>query len=154
VSTQNLGVSGETVQGLFARLESHLDHIIPPHLILIMSGINNVAMEDFTFPVFYEKIIELFAQTFPQAKIAVNSLLPAQLPWLESDTVPRMNLLLRQMAERSGVLFMDIYSHFITNKKRQHEHYFLNDGVHLSDTGYRVWAEAINASLTETGTAP
>jgi lysophospholipase L1-like esterase len=143
----NRGVAGETVGGLLARLEVTADSITAPELILIMSGINNVAMEDFTFLATYEKVVQLLAARFPQAAIFVNCLLPVRLPWFSEDTVPRVNSLLQQLARRTGVEFLDIYQSFTDDRGRIDAQCFLEDGVHLSPHGYRVWAAALTAFL-------
>jgi len=143
VMIDNRGVAGETVAGLLARLEVTVDSITAPELILIMSGINNVAMEDFAFLGTYEKVVQLLAARFPQASIFVNCLLPVRLPWFSEDTVPRVNSLLQQLAQRTGVAFLDSYHFFTDDRGRFDAQCFLEDGVHLSQHGYRVWAAAL-----------
>ena len=112
-----------------------------------MSGINDVAMEDFTFMDSYGKVIQLLAARFPGARIVVNSLLPVRLPWLSDAVVSKVNTMLRRLAERMGVTFLDIYRNFIDDEGRPAGQYFLGDGVHLSARGYGVWGEAL-AGLT------
>jgi len=138
------GVAGETVAGLLARLESIIADIDPPDLVFIMTGINDVAMEDFAFMDSYGKVIELLAVRYPQARIVVNSLLPVQLPWLSAEVVPKVNTMLRRLAERMAVVFLDIYRNFTDDEGRPVGQYYLGDGVHLSAQGYRVWAEALS----------
>jgi lysophospholipase L1-like esterase len=150
---QNLGMAGETVEGLLARLDRQMDRIVPPDLILIMSGINNVAMEDFAFLPAYEIIIERLKTDFPQARIVVNCLLPVRLPWFAEDTVPRVNRLLQQMAGRLSVSYLNIYQRFLDAQQHDAQQHidtccFLKDGVHLSDKGYEVWAQALRDFLS------
>lgn len=147
VMIDNRGVAGETVGGLLARLEVTVDSFAAPELILILSGINNVAMEDFAFLNTYEKVVQLLAARFPQASIFVNCLLPVRLPWFSEDTVPRVNSLLQQLARQCGVVFLDIYHCFTNDRGRLDDQCFLEDGVHLSPHGYRVWAAALADSL-------
>jgi lysophospholipase L1-like esterase len=143
VMIDNRGVAGETVGGLLARLEVTVDSLTAPKLILIMSGINNVAMEDFAFLDTYEKVLRLLIARFPQAGIFINCLLPVRLPWFSEDTVPRVNLLLQQLAQQCGVAFLDIYRCFTDDRGRFDDRCFLEDGVHLSPHGYRVWGKAL-----------
>lgn len=147
VMIDNRGMAGETVGGLLARLEVTVDSFAAPELILIMSGINNVAMEDFAFLNTYEKVVQLLAARFPQAGIFVNCLLPVRLPWFSDDTVPRVNLLLKQLAQQCGVAFLDIYHTFTDDRGRFDDQCFLEDGVHLSPYGYRIWAAALSDFL-------
>ena len=142
------GVAGETVGGLLARLKSTVAGIDSPDLVLIMSGINNVAMEDFTLIGSYEKIIQLLVTRFPQARIMITSLLPVRLPWLSDTVVPKVNnAMLRRLAEQTGVTLLDIYGNFIDEQGRIKGDCFLADGVHLSTQGYRVWADALACFL-------
>jgi lysophospholipase L1-like esterase len=148
VVVQNLGMAGETVEGLLARLDTQMDRIVPPDLILIMSGINNVAMEDFAFLPTYEIIIARLKADFPQARIIVNCLLPVQLPWFAEDTVPRVNGFLQQLAGRLSVSYLNIYQRFLDAQQHIDTRCFLEDGVHLSDEGYEVWAQSLRDFLS------
>lgn len=139
----NLGVAGETAEGLLRRLRSMLDRLPEPNLILIMTGTNNVGLEEYRFMPAYEEIIELLRDTFPQAEIIVNCLFPIRLPWLPDEIVPRVNQTLKSMALQKGVLFLDIYDRFITVQGHADEECFQADGVHLSQHGYRVWADSL-----------
>jgi lysophospholipase L1-like esterase len=147
VAVDSRGKAGETVAELLTRLKSTVADIDPPDLIFIMSGINNVAMEDFMFLGPYEKIIQMLAARFPRARIVVNSLLPVQLPWLSEAVVPKVNTMLQRLAVQMGVTFLDIYCYFIDERGRIKGQCFLSDGVHLSPRGYQAWAGALAAFL-------
>src|SRR6056300_1287716 len=72
----NYGMPGETAEGLLARLPNIINQVHSPALIMIMTGINNLAMEDYGFLFSYEKIITLLQESYGQATIAITSLLP------------------------------------------------------------------------------
>jgi lysophospholipase L1-like esterase len=48
-TVRNLGVAGESVEGLLSRLDGIIKTYPEADLIFIMTGINNIAMEDFDF---------------------------------------------------------------------------------------------------------
>jgi lysophospholipase L1-like esterase len=142
----NCGSAGETAEGLFARLPGITRQVQSAALVMIMTGINNVAMEDYGFLVTYEKIVAHLQQAYAQTTIVISSLLPADLYFL-GDAVPRVNRRLQETALRSGAVYFDIYPLFIDDNSRIISSYFEPDGVHLSGAGYEVWANAIEETL-------
>ena len=136
----NRGRSGETAQGLYARMDSLLDETDLPDWILIMTGTNNLAMDDLSFLPVYEDIIDAFKSGSPGLEIVVNSLLPVAFPWYARPTIPRLNTLLEQVAQKKQVGFLDIYPLFLDTHGEPNSNYFLEDGVHLSEQGYTAWS--------------
>ncbi|MCK5403777.1 MAG: GDSL family lipase [Desulfobulbaceae bacterium] len=138
----NRGRAGETVQGLLSRMPHLSAEDIPPDLVMIMTGTNNLAMDDLFFLPDYKKIIDSFLAAYPAAKIIVTSLLPVKFPWQAEDTASRLNTSLKQLAERKQADVLDLYPLFLNADGNPNSTLFLDDGVHLSDQGYGVWAEA------------
>ena len=68
----NLGIAGETVQELHRRLPSIITMKQAPDSILLMTGTNNVAMEDFSFGPVFESIIADLKSAFPNTEIFIN----------------------------------------------------------------------------------
>ncbi|MBC8317571.1 MAG: GDSL family lipase [Desulfobulbaceae bacterium] len=144
----NEGIAGETVRGLllaFPHITSRLD---VPDAVVLMIGTNNLAMDDYAFLGDYQEILDSFQSLYPGCRVAVTSLLPLYLPWLAPDAVERLNDILRQKAEKSGGDFLDIFSRFRDAGKGERG-LFLEDGVHLSDAGYAVWAKALEEYFAE-----
>ena len=138
----NYGIAGETAEGLLARLPNIINQVQSPALVLIMTGINNLAMEDYGFLFSYEKIIALLQETYGQTTIAITSLLPVDLFFL-GDAVPRVNKRLKDIAQKEAILYLDLYPLFLDENAETITSYFDADGVHLSVAGYEVWAEAL-----------
>jgi lysophospholipase L1-like esterase len=138
----NYGIAGETAEGLLSRLPNITDQIQSADLIMIMTGINNVAMEDYGFLFTYEKIITRLRETYGQATIAMVSLLPLDLFFL-GDAVSRVNRRLKEIAQNNNILYLDLYPLFIDENSQINTSYFEADGVHLSADGYEVWARAL-----------
>ncbi len=139
----NLGMAGETVEGLLGRLGAMIERLPVPDLVLIMSGTNNVGMEEYEIIVPYEKIVLLLHEKFPAAKIIINSLLPFRLPWISDNSILQVNSSLRQMALENGVDYLDTYNAFLTDEGKTNTNGFLEDGVHLSERGYEIWSSEI-----------
>ncbi len=139
----NLGVAGETVEGLLSRIDNITGQHRLADLIFIMSGINNVAMEDLEFFGAYREIVDKLKNSYPEARICINSLLPARVDFIPDDVIRKANGVLRKLAADAGEEYLDVYKLFIDAQGTPIEDYLLEDGVHLSDNGYKVWADAL-----------
>lgn len=145
----NLGRAGETVEGLLSRVERIIGNHPSPDLIFIMTGINNVAMEDLDSLDPYRKVIEQLSAAYPETGIFIHSLLPTMLPWITNASIQEMNRSLAGIAKEKGVEFIDLYSKFIDTQGMPMKAYLLSDGVHLSDKGYAVWAKAVEGIVNK-----
>lgn len=144
----NEGIAGETVRGLLLGLPHITSRLEAPDAVVLMIGTNNLAMDDYAFLGDYQEILDTFRTLYLDSRVAVISLLPLYLPWLGPDAVERLNESLRQKAEKSGVDFLDVFSRFRA-AGRDERALFLEDGVHLSDAGYAVWAKALEQYFAE-----
>ncbi|MEW6499881.1 MAG: GDSL-type esterase/lipase family protein [Thermodesulfobacteriota bacterium] len=140
----NLGLAGETVRELRARLDTLDGRLTDPACLVVMVGTNNVAMEEYGFLADYRAIVATLRHRHPTAVLLVNSLLPIRLPRLAPDTVPRLNERLRELAAELGAGYVDGHGAFLASPAAP---LLSDDGVHPNDRGYRVWAAAKAALL-------
>lgn len=147
-SAIKLGVSGETTEGLLSRLE----HIIKTHpsadLIFLMTGLNNIAMDDFDFFNPYKKIIQKLSNAYPKARIVVNSILPTLVDFIDNNAIRSSNKTLKKLADENKTAFIDAYALFIDKNGDPIKEYFSTDGVHLSGEGYKIWSGAIEKVIS------
>jgi lysophospholipase L1-like esterase len=146
----NLGLAGETVEGLLGRTAAITASHSAPDFVFIMTGINNVAMEETGFIEPYAKIVRLLKSAFPAARIYVLSILPTLLDWVADGDLRRVNAALKEMAEAEGARYLDLYGTF---KEGGLADYLLSDGVHLSEKGYAVWAREMEDIIKAEGAA-
>ena len=146
-SVYNMGVAGETVEGLYARLQVVYTQLDTPNAIFIMSGINNLAMGHKKFITTYRKIVRGLKKQYKSPRIFVQSLLPVLFPWVSNDEIRDINIQLKKMAEAEKVDYLDINSLFLDREGRTVAAYLLEDGVHVSEKGYRVWSDEIEKHL-------
>ena len=142
----NFGQAGETAEGLAARLPGIIKRYEGPAFIMIMTGTNNIAMEDYGFLITYEKIIKQLQEAYPAAKIIMTSLLPIELFWL-GDAIPRVNKRLSEISRNLSVHYLDLYPLFLGRDGKQNPAFFEPDKVHLSLEGYEAWADALEDFL-------
>jgi lysophospholipase L1-like esterase len=138
----NFGSAGETAEGLLARLPRIISRITAPDLVMVMTGTNNLAMEDYGFLFSYEKIIDLLQEHYPKTVIVMTSLLPLDLFFL-GEAVPRVNKRLQKIAREKQITFLDLYPLYLGNNHKPIRAYYEFDGVHLSEEGYEVWAQTL-----------
>lgn len=139
---QNLGIAGETVEGLLHRLPAIIQLHGVPDAVVTMTGTNNLAMDDFYFLPQYAEILRKLKNAFPLAKIIATSLLPVDFSWQPTTLVPNINAQLAETCRQIAVSYLDLYSYF------QHAidkgvPVFGDDGVHLSSAGYDLWRQAL-----------
>lgn len=141
------GVPGETAEGLLGRIPAIIKKAPNAGRVLIMTGTNNIGMEDYNFLPAYGKIIDVIHDVNPEAVIIVNSLFPIQLPWLSPDAVPRLNGALRRFAEAREVQYLEMYTLLVDERGKPRQEFFLMDNVHLSVEGYGIWSGAVARHL-------
>ncbi len=139
----NLGVAGETVEGLYRRIDSVIERYPAAEACLMMSGINNIAMDDYAFLTTYRALIKKLKRAYPEATIVVHSILPADVDFIDNRKVLEMNRALERVAYEEGVHYLDLFKYFINERGEVIREYYLEDGVHLSERGYRVWCEVL-----------
>ncbi len=139
----NFGNAGESVQGLLSRVMMIGESFADADMIFIMSGINNIAMGDDDFIGFYRVIIERLQSAYPEADIIANSLLPVNMEYIRNDNIKKVNEALQNLANETGIDWLNIYSRFVDTKGMVIKEYLLEDGVHISNEGYNVWSRAV-----------
>ncbi len=133
----NLGMPGETVAGCCSQVPQMVGRYPRAELLVVMIGTNNLLHSDFAFLGHYERLLAALHDSYPQATIAVCSLLPLQLPWLAPGAVERLNDILQEFARQEWGVYLDICASI---KAGGSSSCFAEDGVHLNKEGYRRWS--------------
>ncbi len=143
----NLGVAGETAEGLLRRLERARSRINNPDVIFVMTGINNIAMEHYDIAGTYREIVSRLTSWFKNSKIVVQSVLPVRLEWIDNNVIKDNNRHLEQIARDCNAEYLDVYGLFVDANGNLKKDCLQDDGVHLSDKGYEVWADEVERFL-------
>ena len=143
----NRGIIGDNTVGMTERLRQ----ITPyrPKAIFLMAGINdmvgNTTYEQVANRVI--SLIEAIRQQTPSTELFVQSILPINETngrWKtlagRTDDIPFANMLIRAYCETHGITFVNIFPRMVRGHSNMLRPELTNDGLHLTDQGYRVWA--------------
>ena len=152
----NMGISGDRTEHVLYRIlpsaQGGLGQLDPPELnpdfIVLMIGINNSwAQED---PVVESivagitRVLETAHARKPNAHIVLQSLLPTNDPPRNRDVVVPVNARLVELVNRKPyadyTVFLNLYPLFTDSAGNQKTGFFVSDGVHPNDAGYRAWS--------------
>ena len=139
----NLGVSGEPVEGLLERRDRIRVSIDDPDFIFLMTGVNNIAMEQYNIVAPYREIVRDLTTWYKKSKVVIQSILPVALEWISNNVIKDTNRSLGQIARECGADYLDLYHFFIDSEGNAKSEYLQDDGVHLSTKGYEAWAKEV-----------
>jgi len=143
----NLGVSGETVEGLFARGEYIRSIVADPDFIFLMTGINNIVNGQHDILFLYREIIHSLTTWYHKSEIIIQSILPVGLPGINNNAIQGINRRLIDIAREYHADYLDLYRLFVDAKGNPVSEYLSDDGVHLAKNGYKTWSDAVERYL-------
>ena len=145
----NLGISGDRTQHVIWRLQNGNLKNITPKAAVIMIGTNNSGSntsEEIAEGVAH--IAKVLRTKSPKTKVLLLAIFPRGPN--RSDTRrlvnEKANVIFSKLADGKNVYYLDIGNHFLeangTLSKK-----IMPDLLHLSEQGYAIWAEAIEAKV-------
>lgn len=143
----NRGIGGDITFGVLKRLDDITTR--KPSKLFILIGINDIGKDipDAVIADNCRKIIERVKTESPETVIYLQSILPLNPDYPKFpqhyDKVERVtatNILLRNVAERTGVHFVNLYPLFLDDHQ-QLDRNFTNDGLHLNQRAYERWVD-------------
>jgi lysophospholipase L1-like esterase len=143
----NLGISGETVEGLLARRERIHETVDSPDFIFLMTGINNIANGQNDILVPYQELVRNLTTWYKKSKTVIQSILPVALTWVSNNVIKDTNRLLEQIAHEYHAEYLEVYGHFVDSNGMPKKGYLSDDGVHLANRGYQAWADEVERFL-------
>lgn len=162
VNCFNLGIGGETTEGLIKRFEIETKARLSPdeNLLFLCYGANDLAEKDNIELVNLSDFEANLSQVISKAKQFVNeiymiSILPIskmtdgiKIPerkFRTSEKIEIYNQKLQELATLNQIHFIDIYVSFNSNK----EEFLSKDGIHPNEKGYDFIAEKLKPILAQ-----
>jgi acyl-CoA thioesterase-1 len=147
VTIVNRGINSDSTDGMIARFPWSVKAEKPTHVI-IWGGINDMSsgrplekiMENLSR--LYEFTIDLGALPIACTLTGISG--PSQA----NDAIQTLNQLIIQHCQENNILFADLYTATIDSEGALDQKYS-NDGVHLSNLGYDVVADALFTEVFE-----
>jgi lysophospholipase L1-like esterase len=143
---RNRGISGDTSDGVLARLDEVL--ISRPSKVFLMIGTNDLWTNNSPRKT-ADNILDVASrlqERAPEIQVYVQTVLPVRNEPALNRKVEAINNLIRERSATSRVRIIDTYAAFRDSRGLLNENY-TDDGVHLTLEGYRVWEELVSNEL-------
>lgn len=147
----NLGIGGDRTQHVMWRLDNGNLKGIQPKLAVVMIGTNNSRVnqpEEIAEGV--QRIVEQLKTKTPETKILVLGIFPrgatAADPMRQVNE--KTNSIIAKLNDPPQVHYLDIGKAFLEEDGSLSQE-IMPDLLHLSEKGYRIWAESIESKVAE-----
>jgi len=148
----NMGIGGDETGHLLWRLQrSPLDKIKPRALVLLI-GVNNAFRRDHSaagIAAGIKAVVATLRRRLPRTKILLLGIFPAGAkPNKVRDKTIAVSRRIKALADGKRVRYLDIGDRFLERHGRISQDVMF-DYLHLTEKGYRIWAEALEPTLKE-----
>ncbi len=151
LNVANFGISGDRTQHILWRIDHGNFDAIDPKYVVLLIGTNNLthdSADDIATGI--EAILDRLANNAPRTTALLCSVVRGADP---NDPLrkkaDRLNELIRPLARRANVRFVDLAELFLLPDGRANPELIRGDFVHFKEAGYRTWAEALRPHLKE-----
>lgn len=150
----NIGIGGDKTQNVLWRLDHGGVDGLQPKLILLMIGNNNMFFTPETgiepAAQGIEMCVKNLRDKFPKIPIIVAKILPAHEPGNRFyEDIKKTNAALETLKLESNpnVFVLDLWDDFTTDNGMIEKDLFTPDNIHLSATGYAVYAKRLEPMI-------
>ncbi len=121
-----------------------------PRLIVFYAGDNDIAAmkspetvrDDFL------AFVKIVRHDLPQTPIVYISIKPSVQRWALIDNIRKANSLINaEITKLEHVKYLDVHPSMLGANGRPKPELFVADGLHLSDAGYKIWTELLQADI-------
>lgn len=150
----NFGVGGDRTQHVLWRFEQGQLAGIKPKVAVLMIGTNNSNRDDNTEAEILagvQAIVTQLRERLPETKLLVLGIFPRGTTFsAQRGKILQVNQALARVADGNMVHYVDFGAQLIESDGSISKA-VMPDALHLSERGYEIWAEAIEAKLKELG---
>ncbi|MEL0186972.1 MAG: GDSL-type esterase/lipase family protein [Flavobacteriaceae bacterium] len=140
---RNRGIAGDTTDGLLVRLNEIIFY--KPKAVFLLIGINDLYNDNNLSPKYIAKniikIVKKINKGSSESKIFIQTTLPVKKEKYVKQ-IQILNQYLKKYLKKGTFEIIDLYSQF-TTQSGSIKTDLSDDGVHLNDKGYVVWANYI-----------
>lgn len=151
----NFGWGGDSTHHMLWRLQNGELPAKPPKLFMVQAGANNLPwagpasdaqIEDLHAGI--EAIIDCIQQHAPDSHIVLTAMFPRRQNPELTPAIDRINQALHALAEDRSISLLNINAKLVDQEGLLLKT-MSDDGLHLNEAAYEVWAEAIKPILLE-----
>ena len=145
----NRGFGGSEIEDLIENFNRAISKYKPAKIV-IYSGDNDIAAGKSAEKVFGDfcTLYGMIKAELPETKVIYISIKPSIARWNLWSEMLQANILIQAyLHENPRVWFVDIYSLMINSEGTPKQELFIEDGLHLSDEGYRLWTNIVRPYL-------
>lgn len=148
----NLGIGGDRTQHVLWRLDhGNLDGI-KPKLAVLMIGTNNSNGKDHTAEEIGDgigAIVKKLRDRLPETKVLILAVFPrGEKPNPQREKNAQASQIASQLADDKMVFYLDIGPKFLQDDGALARE-IMPDFLHLTEKGYQIWADSIEAKVAE-----
>jgi len=144
----NTGFGGSTMDELADHYQDLIGRYHPDE-VYIASGDNDLAFGRSRDDILADadRLLTNIATELPNAQVAIVAAKPSLKRWYLRDNYRELNQGLRRLAtSRNNVVFVDIWTLLLDHNGRVRPELYADDGLHLNDRGYRIYAAALSTA--------
>ena len=155
-NVKNRGISSDVIQGFADRSEAVIAG--QPKKIFVLGGVNDIShnLTPDSLATAMEGLLVKLQKGCPNTKIYLQSLLPIDNSFKrykamigKEQVIVETNKLYKQVAEKLGITWIDLYSKMVDKKTGNMKKGLTNDGLHLLGEGYMVWRDVVKPYVEE-----
>lgn len=151
----NLGIGGDRTEHIIWRLTHGNLGRIDPKVAVLMIGTNNTGhflQDPQQVAEGVEKILQILADQLPETKVVLQGILPRGSGPLDQYRLNNIaiNQIIRRFESHPNVQYVDIGDQFVEPDGSISPE-IMPDKLHLTEEGYRRWAEALEPLLKDLG---
>ena len=93
---------------------------------------------------YIKELLKMIRDNMGHPDIAVISAKPSPRRWNLKDKYEDLNARFRKLAsEDQDLTYIDVYSYMLNGLGRPKPELFLEDSLHMTEKGYKIWEEQI-----------
>jgi lysophospholipase L1-like esterase len=148
----NIGISGDRTEHVLWRLENGNIDGLKPKVAVLLIGVNNIPDEsNSTGDVLagVKAVVQKLRTSLPETKLLVLGIFPFRKDFDPArGRALQVNQALHHVADGQNVFFLDFGDQLIEPDGKISKS-IMPDFLHPNETGYKIWAKAIEPKLSE-----
>lgn len=135
----------------------YAERVVVPHkprVLVVYSGDNDLAAKRTPEQVLASaaELVRTVKAKLPETRIVFIGVKASLKRWELIETIRETNRLLGKLAaDTEGVAFVDVAPAMLGEDGKPRAELFIQDGLHLSEAGYKLWAEKLRPHLGDRG---